>query len=362
MDRHQPLHRSPLRGLTLTEVLISTAATAVLLSIFVTQTGSRRGEADAQAKLALLGQANACYAADWNDRQWTALPYDALSTCTLELNRGCIPQQILGRGPGGPIWGYYLGGAGRCSSEGWPGSCGNYGVYVPIDFAASTGAMRLPNVVGFREYVARTFYTPEFYAEDDPGYAVAETHFDATYEFNYDFATGAYADASFWFSPAAMLNPQVLRARANGGFQAYNAVMDPFRAPSVSQCQHPDLKTRMCEYGWFRGAPEGQGTSAIGFTASRSARPVTLFFDGSVQAVDMGAVQDQDWALFESSPTDDGLWSRDTPFGKDGWRLGNNGDLIDGRGGGFHFLTTGGILGRDLLDRGTTNAAQKGGK
>jgi hypothetical protein len=29
MDRHQPLHRSPLRGLTLTEVLISTAATTL---------------------------------------------------------------------------------------------------------------------------------------------------------------------------------------------------------------------------------------------------------------------------------------------------------------------------------------------
>ena len=341
--------RAASRGITLTEVLVSTAATVVLLSALIPASGMRRGEADAQGKLALLAQANACYAADWNDRQWTALASDATGNCLIDLGRACPPQQYLGFGPGGPMWGYFLGSSGRCSNDGWPGNCGNYARYVPLVFGTEQGAVRAPNVIGFREYVSRGFYAPEWYAEDDPNYAIAETHFDEPYEFNYSAATDDYADASFWFSPSAMLNPLVLRSRAQGGHLPYDALPDPMRAPAVSQCQYPDLKTRMCEYGWFRNAP----MEGLGFTAGRDARPVTLFFDGSVQAIDMGAVQDQDWTLYESSPTDDGLWSRDTAYGKDGWRLGNGGDLIDGRGGGFHLLTTGGILGRDLLERGS---------
>jgi hypothetical protein len=52
--------RTASRGVTLTEVLLSTTATVVLLSALIPASGMRRGEADAQAKLALLAQANAC--------------------------------------------------------------------------------------------------------------------------------------------------------------------------------------------------------------------------------------------------------------------------------------------------------------
>ena len=58
----------------------------------------------------------------------------------------------------------------------------------------------------------------------------------------------------------------------------------------------------------------------------------------------------QDRIAVASSGFIEGLWSRDTPFGKAGWQLGVQ-EPVDGTYNGFHILTTDGILGRDLLIR-----------
>ena len=79
-----------------------------------------------------------------------------------------------------------------------------------------------------------------------------------------------------------------------------------------------------------------------------SARPLTLFFDGSIAELRTGDVVDDDAQVLKGTGGVDGLWSRDTPFGS----LGFYGDWThDGTIVSHHVLTTGGILGRDRLSR-----------
>lgn len=347
------------RGFTLIEALTGVLAAVVLFSMALTVVSARGGAADAHFKLAQLGQAHACYAGDWNDRQWTALPYHAgqfgNSCSAYQAQLACAPQQFLGWDRNGAMWGFFSGSGGKCAQFGYPGNCGNWVVYVPLDFTTpgapgffndGYGAFRLPNTCGFRQYISQAFYSPEWYSEDDPMYALASSHFDTDYEFTYNPSTGNFAEPSYCLSPAAMWNTGVMRSQSEGGFQNPSVLPECHAAPSTTQCIYPSLKTRMCEYGWFRNAPE----EGLGFTGGLAAEPVTLFFDGSVAAIRMQDASEQDLKIYENSPDRDGLWHRGTTFLKDGWRL-NGRPSIDGSASGFHVLTTGGILGRDLLFR-----------
>ena len=344
MRPHEGIHR----GLTLPEVLVATSCAAVLFAVGTTVVAKGGGVSDSQFKLAELAQANECYANDFGGRQFGIIPATAGlygDSCTSFLSQAWCPRTAyLGWSSNGAMWGFYLGSTGFCSGGASPGSCSNWSRYRPMNFVAAdaaTGAFRTPNLVGFREYLSRRFYSPEWFAEDDPSYAWASTQFDSADDFNY---TGTYHDSSYCFSPAAMLNPGVLRARADGGFQAPAGFADSYRAPAVTQCTHPSLKTRMCEYGWFRDAP----TPGLAFNAGRKSAPYTLFFDGSVQAISMLHAEADDIIARAGSKTGDGLWSDDTPLGVDGWQPSAP---VDGARTSFHILTTNGILGRDLLSR-----------
>jgi hypothetical protein len=345
------------RGCTLTEALVAIGAVTVLVATGTTVLANRERGVDSARKLAELAQANECYAADWANRQWTALPDDAGafgddctsyiaangSTSSTTSIYSVMPSAIFGRDASNAYWGFFIGGG---------FGCGNWPNMRPMNFAPASkqyGAWQLPNVWGFREYVSRSFYSPEWYAEDDPNYAVVSAQFNAAPEFtsNIGATTGPWsglAVSSYSFSPAAMLNPGVLRAREDGGFQAPAAFVDSYRAPTVSQCMHPSLKTRMCETGWFRGAP----SQGLPFNAGAASSPYTLFFDGSVQAISMSHAIADDAIVREGNKFDDGLWSNDTTLGPDGWQLVPS---VDGATTSFHMLTTGGILGRDLLTR-----------
>lgn len=359
--RHHHLpkfRRRSLRGLTMPELLTALGACTVLLSVTATTVGMKRGGVDAAHKLAELGQAHACYAADWADRQWTALPYDAGGTrynCAVYTSQvACPNQQILGD-DGSPIWGFYLG-SGKCTS--FPGNCGNWNVYVPIDLASDTaaarGAFRVYNTWGFRQYLAKNFYAPEFYGVDDPNYVGVSARFGSASEFTYPIAnvTGGYADSTYCLSPATMFSPDVMRARADGGFQAPSTFDHSVQAPTNAQCAHPSLKSRMCEWEWLRNAPQ----AGLSFSSGRDAAPYTLFFDGSVQSVRMADAEIDDLIVRDGSKSGDGLWSSDTPLGELGYRPTGT---VDGLATGFHILTTGGILGRDILSR--ENGDRNGG-
>ena len=347
MNRHAKpaLSMSP-RGLTLTEAVVAIGSAAVLLSVGTTVLAYKGGTSDSMYKLAEFGQAHACYANDWNERQWTALPDNAgafADNCgSYTATDGC-PRMVLGFGSTGAVWGYFL----NCG--GLPGNCSTWARLRPMNFSVAdrtTGAFRQSNVWGFREYVSKNYYSNEWFSADDPVYAAAAAQFNSPYEFAFPVAglPGGFAQSSFCLSPAAMLNPGVLRAKAEGGFQAPNAFIDSYRSPTVTQCMHPALKSRMTEYGWFRDAP----SDGLAFNAGRESAPFTLFFDGSVQATSMAQAELDDAMVRAGNKFGDGLWSDDTTYGIDAWQ---DTKSVDGLRSGFHMLTTGGILGRDLLTR-----------
>ncbi len=353
----RPVGSPARRGLSRVDVLFGAAAFAVIACVAVTMPMRGGGGLDSQYKLAELAQANECYANDFAGRQFGVMPGDAGqygdSCYAYTSSAGCVRPMIFGRDANGAIWAYFLSSSGSCegfSSSGYPGNgCANWIAYRPINFggqAPGYGSFVMPNIMGFREYLSKNFYSPEWYAEDDPTYAGVPALSTAASEFTYP-APGipsGYEDSSYCFSPAAMLNPSVLRPRAQGGFRAPASFAESYRAPSVAQCAYPSLKTRMCEYGWYRGAPN----TGLPFNAGRKSSPYTLFFDGSVQSVSMAHAEADDLIAREGSKSGDGLWSDDTPLGPNGWR---SAESVDGARTSFHILTTGGILGRDLLSR-----------
>ncbi len=343
---HAIFPRGMVRGATLFEALVTVGSTALLLSLGATMLANKGAGSDSLYKLRELGQAHACYANDWNQRQWTALPDDVgafADSCLQYTTNSHCPNILLGFGNGGALWGYWLG------CNGLPSGCGNWEKFRPMNFdaiARTSGAFRGSNVWGFREYVSKNYYSPEWFSEDDPSFAAASTQFYSPFEFAYPVSglPGGVAFPSFCLSPAAMLNPGVLRAKAEGGFQAPSAFVDSYRSPTVTQCMHPSLKTRMTEYGWFRNAP----ATGLAFNAGRESSPYTLFFDGSVQSVSMAQAESDDATVRAGNKFGDGLWSDDTTYGVDGWQ---DTASVDGLRSGFNMLTTGGITGRDTLTR-----------
>lgn len=337
-------------GLTIMEVLLVVAVLFTCVCATTAMMASQRGGADSQYKLAELAQANACYANDFAQRQFTALPDSAAITgdvCATFLNQAFCPHPLyLGKDTNNAIWAYFIGGTG-CGNV--PGNCGNWGLLRPMNFAAAdaqNGAFRMPNAVGFREYLCRQYYSTEFFAQDDPAYPAVLSLMNSPGEFVYP-ATGietGFASSSYCWSPAAMMHPGVLRSRAEGGFQAPSAFADSYRSPSVTQCMHPALKTRMTEYGWLRNAPQ----AGLVFNSGAKSSPYTLFFDGSVQSISMAHAEADDAIARAGSKSGDGLWSDDTTYGAAGWQPTAS---VDGTRTSFHMLTTGGILGRDLLTR-----------
>ena len=95
MNRHAKpaLSMSP-RGLTLTEAVVAIGSAAVLLSVGTTVLAYKGGTSDSMYKLAEFGQAHACYANDWNERQWTALPDNA---GRLQTTAAATPRPTVAR-------------------------------------------------------------------------------------------------------------------------------------------------------------------------------------------------------------------------------------------------------------------------
>ncbi|MEY3143490.1 MAG: hypothetical protein RLY21_1983 [Planctomycetota bacterium] len=353
----RPVGSRARRGLSRVDLLFGAAAVAVIACVAVTMPMRGGGGLDSQYKLAELAQANECYANDFAGRQFGVMPADAGQygdSCYAYTSAvGCVRPMIFGRDANGAYWGYFIPSTATCENglggAASVGTCGNWEAYRPINFsgaAAGYGSFAIPNVRGFREYLSRNFYSPEWYAEDDPTYAGVPALSTAESEFTFPAPgiPGGYQDSSYCFSPAAMFDPSVLRPRAEGGFRAPASFAHSYRAPAVAKCVHPSLKTRMCEYGWYRDEP----SEGLAFNAGRKSAPYTLFFDGSVQSISMAHAAADDIIAREGSQSGDGLWSDDTPLGPNGWQPSGS---VDGTRTSFHILTTGGIRGRDLLSR-----------
>jgi len=362
---------------SMTELLLCLAALALLLAVVLPAID--RGRALSRTEVSLnnlvaLGIAHATYAADWNGRQFTNV-VDDLSCYGSNAQMAYSgyadqhdedhPPILLGWGTNGNIyclWGY------------WMSHQGNWGLCDPIVFPGGPahlegfGMFRIPNAKPFHDYVAGRFYEPTFYPPNDTvPYELVEPLFDSPFEF-------VPMDQIIWwssycFSPAAMFDPAVMAHPGpdpEDGWHDPYGLDDGFESPGLYQAQYPDLKTQIIEHHWNQNAPtnpcnpnweEGtyEGCEPYYFNHAYISIPATLFYDMSARLLPNAEVLAADeWMIKQVGY---GLWSRDTPFGENGYfiDLGDDGTPLS-----HHVLTTDGILGRDTLPYGFGASRREG--
>jgi len=345
-------------GLSRPDVLIGLASAALLALLIVPvlgQAGGTNGRLVSAANLARIGDGLACYAFDWNDRQFSTWPDDiAAFGSDLASAAGAYENQV--------------------SSLGYPAQVGwrddTFWFYVPYIVSipvhprdsqwAGVGTQNLVNVWNARDYIARKFYDPVYYAPlDSQVREIVEPSFDSPWEFDWPtFPSQEIFNPTYTFSAAALYHPDVFRPRADGGFQEPFSIDHGLNTPTLSNAKFPSLKTWMLEERWLTNDgivcndlcppkdPEDPCNPVL-FNQSAKASPMTLFYDGSVSQLDTGKVAAVDQELSKMTGTD-GLWSRDSFYGPDGY-FGEC--AIDGTNVSHHVLTTGGIRGRDTLTR-----------
>ncbi len=343
------------RGATIAEVLFGLASSAALAALVPVLAGAGGGAyaQPSRHNLRVLHQALTCYASDWSGRQFTAVPDDlgvvGGSCADYAVEFGCYPPLLAGLGCDGNWWGYW----GACT--GLVSSCfSNWGSTLPIHFdpVAPYGVFRQPQAKPIHDYVGGRFYDPTFFSIlDHDAFMAARPAFDEDCEFVPAVGT---IPSSYAFSPAAMYHPDVLRAPSAGGFQDPDTLDHGYHSPAVAQARHPSQKTWMIEHNWLHDPPgpcnPGQpgGCVPYFFNHGADSEPLTLFFDGSIEALRTGDVAEDDARVLDQTNGVDGLWSRDTPLGETGYF----GDIsFDGTIVSHHILTTDGILGRDRLAR-----------
>lgn len=346
------------RGVTMVEVLVALACGAALVAFVVpvvANVATASGEARSLSNLRILSMAHDAYANTYAQRQLTFVQEDAglyAGNCLTITCQSCPPQLLLGQDPNGAWWGYYLG---SCQCAGFPGSCGNWSAYKPIEFFVPNqgfGAFRLGNAHAFNAFVEGRFYSDTFYAPNDAlEYQRSAKYRDQVIDFSS--TSNDVAFSSYCMSPAAMWHPDVL-SDAYGGYRDPNTFIDGYASPTVTQCLHPDLKTRLIEHNWCDGAPSMVTSNTVSsiyssgaytFNSSASVAPLSLFFDGHIARLPNSKAIADDQALFDSSGLR--LWSRTTPLGENGYYVAPQFD--DSPRTSHTILTTNGILGRDVL-------------
>jgi hypothetical protein len=162
---------------------------------------------------------------------------------------------------------------------------------------------------------------------------------------------------TYTWSPASMWGAGVMRNEGEGGFQSPWDLPGGFRVPSMGQIRYPTLKTHMLEHQWLQN-PEVECNPAFDqfasvldcepyyFNHGLTSSPVTLFYDAHVQLVGVHEAMLADRRV--DLQVGYGLWSRDTPFGENGYLIDVGYDFADSS---FHILTTDGAWGRDILGK-----------
>lgn len=348
------------RAFTILEAAVGTAC-ATLLGVVVTTTASAlrpaNGEAVSMSNLMQLGVSQAMYSWDHEGRQWCQHASDfglVGGNCASYITTIACPEvAVLGYDSLGGLWGYWLGG-GMCPAN-YPGNCANWVALVPNEWNFTNGVFgswQLLQFRSFHQYANGRFYDPVYYAPNDhPTYRRAAPVFDVPAEFVIlPSMPGQMVLGSYGMSPAAMWHPDVLRGASQGGFRAPSSFPEAFERQPLFGAAHPDLKSLLFEKHWNQGGQQpasGQGwasTSTFRYNQSAAATPITLFYDGHVWFLPNAVAIADDKALRARDL--DGLWSRDTPLGADGYFGFTS---IDGSNTSHSVLTTDGILGRDVL-------------
>lgn len=373
----------PRRATTIPDLLAALAGvTIILVLVLSTFAGAqtRAQETTSSANLRTIGAAHTVYAADWNGRQVTWIDDEITS-----YGRGCAAFERYENENGflhPPVslgWGQEF--AGRYRLFAYRTShCPNAYTAAPTNFGGLLeffGSSRLMNSTQFNQYVGGRWYDPTFYAPKDT-LIIDAIDAGGCFDVPDGFCTTAEicpevgdhpAWTSYMLSPAAMFDPEVM-ARNDLEDPDFNGWRDPwdlpngFRSPALTDAAYPSLKTHVLEHQWLQNNPkELCNPSFIGtyprddeccepfyFNHAWQSSPVTLFYDGHVGNVSVLDAVADDEQVREQNNGDFGLWSKDTPWGDDGYLI-EYGYCNDCETS-FHVLTTDGIRGRDVLQHG----------
>ncbi len=156
--------------------------------------------------------------------------------------------------------------------------------------------------------------------------------------------------SSYCLSPAGLFAQETFGDDGTGAF--WNAPWEMptgYKVPSFGHVKYPTLKTHMLEHRWLQNVKVPCNAAFFGcepyyFNHSFRSVPATLFYDGSVRM--MGVTEAMSSDRRAESQTGYGLWSRDTPFGDNGYLTS---DGYDFAATSYHILTIDGVRGRDTI-------------
>jgi hypothetical protein len=360
------MNARPFTGFTLVEMMMLCVAGAVTLALLcpvVHHLRSSSGEATSMMNLANLGAMHGMYAADWSDRQYTAIPDDlgvystspiAATVCSSYVSAtGCYPSAYIGLVESGVGFYVYIA---PCPKELLFGDCNGAAYGWPYHFStisvlSNIAMFRIVNLAALNAYADGRWYDEVYYSPTDvKAYASAQPNFDDSAQMNTNPNPPIFS--SYCSSAAAMFHPDVFTPATRRGPAWRFTFADRFKSPTVSECLFPDLKTRMLEHNWNQNPPAefnpavSGGVTPYQFNHGLDSSPITLFFDGHVDFLSIAAAVADDITVMRQTRSSNGLWSRDTLLGPNGYK----GEIsFDGTLSGVHMLTLGGITGRDVL-------------
>jgi prepilin-type N-terminal cleavage/methylation domain-containing protein len=364
------MRNEPKKGFTIIELLVVVSIIALLVGILLPAIGKARDNArvnTSKSNLRQLGIAHKTYAADWSDRHVTfcrdnlGLYGGDVQLYNTEIYGGSEtrydghPGIIAGNGydDSGNYrpWGY------------WPELSNNV-IFQPINFPGPpNGSSGTDGWGWFRfasqpkpmsEYLNSKYQDPIHFAPKD---RVLLDPLEKCFEVPGEFV--AYPDdcnpawGSYCMSAAGLFTPSTFSKNPATGlfWRAPWQTAAGYRVPSFGQVRYPTLKTHILEHHWLQNAKVPCNDAFVGcepyyFNHSYQSMPVTLFYDGSVRIMSVLEAMSSDRRHLRQQGY--GLWTRDTPFGDNGYLIS---DGYDFAAASFHILTTDGVLGRDTLGR-----------
>jgi type II secretory pathway pseudopilin PulG len=350
---------------TIIELLIVVSIITLLAAILLPAIGKARESAlvnESKNNLRQMAVAHRAYAADWADRHVTYVR-DTLGLYGGDVQR--YNDEVYGGGDGFEVHPPIIAGWGYDESEayvpfGWWSNSGS-SVFQPISFPTEEGEPHLARGGWYRlgiqtrpmhAYFNGRCHDPVFYApKDRKNLDRLAPCFEAPGEVAACCPCGPWS--SYCMSPAGLFSPAVFSfdPGTNRYWRAPWTLAGGYRVPSFGHVRYPTLKTHMLEHDWLQNTKVPCNDSYVGcepyyFNQSYRSMPATLLYDGSVRLVGVIECMSSDRRHLRQAGY--GLWSRDTPFGENGWFIAEGYDFAESS---FHILTTQGVLGRDTLGR-----------